>query len=201
MRELGLLCGTFNPIHWGHLLIAECAHSQFQLSQVIFVTSGTPPHRHADLLDKENRHHMVEAAISGNQHFQANRLELDRSGPSYTIDTVEYFQKQWGPDYRLNLIVGADNLPLLQKWHRYPEIAQICRFLVAARPDSSPQITPEGADLQFIDLPVVGISSTQIRRRLKQGQSVLYMVPPQVDLILRQNHHYQQLSSNAESQT
>lgn len=86
--EIGVFCGTFNPIHLGHLLIAECARDQFGLEKVFFVTSPRPPHRSTDLLDGEARHLMVSAAVADNPHFEASRLELERSGPSYTSETI-----------------------------------------------------------------------------------------------------------------
>lgn len=137
MRELGVFCGTFNPIHLGHLLIAECARDQFALEKVIFITSPRPPHRSADLLAGESRHLLVSAAVAENPGFESSSLELEREGPSYTADTVqqlldEYARKSDG-QWRINLILGADNLPYLNTWNRADYLKKTCRFLVAPR--------------------------------------------------------------------
>jgi nicotinate-nucleotide adenylyltransferase len=133
MNEIGLFCGTFNPIHLGHLLIAECARDQFNLDRVIFVTSPMPPHRSGGLLPGWDRHAMVEAAIAGNKNFEASTAELERSGPSYTIDTVKQIRALHNNDVRINLIIGGDNVPFLKEWHHANELTKLCRLLVAPR--------------------------------------------------------------------
>lgn len=133
MNEIGLFCGTFNPIHLGHLLIAECARDQFALSKVLFVTSPTPPHRSTGLLPGEQRHQLVQAAIQGNGRFEASRLELDRGGTSYTVDTVEQVLAAHSEPTRVNLIIGGDNLPFLKDWHRSQELLTLCRLIVVPR--------------------------------------------------------------------
>jgi len=200
LKELGLFCGTFNPIHWGHLLIAESARDQFQLDKVLFITCANPPHRHNDLLNMEDRHQMVQAAVSANPCFEASRLELDRPGPSYTVDTLRAVRKNYGLNVRLNLIVGGDNVPQLTQWHDFDEIIQLCRIMVAPRASSTPVVTtrsadqePEGlrgADAVVIDFPPVQISSSSVREHLRQGRSVLYMVTPEVNRLLLEKGHY-----------
>lgn len=134
--EIGLFCGTFNPIHIGHLLIAECARDQFGLSKVLFVTSPTPPHRSTGLLPGEARHRLVEAAITDNPFFEASRLELDRGGTSYTVETVEQVlaaERLKQQVARVNLIIGGDNLPFLKDWHRSSDLLALCRIIVVPR--------------------------------------------------------------------
>lgn len=139
MRQIGVYCGTFNPIHVGHLLIAEFAREQFGLEQVLFVTSAAPPHRSSDLLDADCRHQLVEAAIRDNRYFAASRMELDRQGPSYTVDTLRQLkaeqtkQGKQGNDCQLNLLVGEDNVRQLPGWHQADELFSLCRVLVAPR--------------------------------------------------------------------
>jgi nicotinate-nucleotide adenylyltransferase len=199
LAELGLFCGTFNPIHLGHLRIAEYAWGQLALDKVIFVCSATPPHRKHDLLDKEIREQMVEAAISGNPHFETSRIELDRPGLSYTADTLTWFRQQYGEDTRLNFIIGEDNLEKLSEWYEFKKIIDLCRLVVAPRtlncaPD---EVEPLGnfkklfrekfdvvLNMVVLDCPKTDISSSEIRRRLKAGISIKYMVPPKVEEIL-----------------
>ena len=135
MREIGLFCGTFNPIHMGHLLIAECARDQFALEKVIFVTSPRPPHRIDDLIDGNDRHHLVSAAVADNPHFECSRIEIERDGPSYTSDTVRQLVKEYGGqnECRINLILGADNIAYLGSWHESSYLLDTCRILVAPR--------------------------------------------------------------------
>lgn len=206
-RQLGLYPGTFNPIHLGHLLIAEAARDQFQLEKVIFVTSPRPPHRTEGLLPSEDRHAMVKAATAFNPHFEASTMELDRDGPSYTVDTVKEVRGDGAPgdEVDVSLIIGGDNLPFLKSWHKYEELLSICRLLVAPRlryvtPEQS-SVTLVQPDTDFSDLgvranihpiefPGIAISSSTIRKRLKEGRSVLYMVPHEVNEMLIRNNYF-----------
>ncbi len=217
MRQLGLFCGTFNPIHLGHLLIAECARDQFQLDLVYFVTSPNPPHRTTGLLPAESRHELVSLAVADNPHFQASSLELKRPGPSYTADTVRDLINAAGEEVAVNLIIGGDNLLQLKSWHDSSYLLSTCRFLVAPRTiyendaqsarnpaeaEALPAVEPiykvgsaasyklPGAQVAVIDFPHIAISSSAVRARLKRGQSVLYMVPPAVNQALLQRRFY-----------
>jgi nicotinate-nucleotide adenylyltransferase len=211
MRGIGLYCGTFNPIHNGHLLIAECARDQFSLEKVLFVTSAKPPHRHSGLLPSELRHQLVTVAVQDNSHFEASRLELDRSGPSYTIDTVASVRQMYGEDVEVNLIIGGDNLKKIGEWHKAQQLVEWCRFLVAPRlvyeetvltrpqnhreaavlervlEDAPEMCDLPGAKVSIIEFPAVSISSSQVRERIAAGKSVLYMVPEAVNQILLQS--------------
>ncbi|MBX9685525.1 MAG: nicotinate-nucleotide adenylyltransferase, partial [Candidatus Obscuribacterales bacterium] len=190
MREIGVFCGTFNPMHWGHLMLAEFARDQHKLEKVIVVTSANPPHRHEDLLDAEQRHLLVEAACRDNPYFQASRIELDRSGPSYTVDTLRKIRhEQNGNEIRLNLIVGQDNLPYLKEWHEAEELFALCRILVATRTStvSKEEVSkelPEASSFELIDFPKVPVSSSLIRERIRLGKTIMYLVPPQVAKII-----------------
>lgn len=203
MRDIGLFCGTFNPIHLGHLLMAECARDQFELERVLFITSPSPPHRTSGLLDKEERHAMVAAAVADNPFFEASRLEMDRAGPSYTVDTLRLVKENYGTDTRLNLIIGEDNLPYIKQWRESSEILMLCRLLVAPRqfPTPNPKYgsaagpdggLPAAASIEMMEFPLIPISASEIRERLARGRSIRYMVPPAVYDILMKKRHYRQ---------
>lgn len=190
-REIGLFGGTFNPIHWGHLLIAESARDQLKLEKILFITSPNPPHRHTDIIDAEMRHRLVSAAVADNPNFEASRVELERSGPSYTIDTLRTLKPLY-PDARLNLIIGEDNLQYLHQWHEAAEIFKLCRIVVAARAKQAthenklenPSGSLDEADIVQLEFPLVPVSSSDIRRRLREKRSVLYLVPSAVNHVL-----------------
>lgn len=200
MKDLGVFCGTFNPIHWGHLLMAESARDQFKLEKVLLITSKNPPHRHTDLLEGELRHRLVEAACLENPFFEPSRLELDRQGPSYTVDTLREIKAGSREETRLNLIVGQDNVQYLTQWHESDILFEICRILVAPREHFSAETPSESgsakfdlpakARLEMIDCPHVDISSSIIRQRLRAGRSVLYHVPSVVNKTLVENGYY-----------
>lgn len=210
MKKIGLFCGTFNPIHSGHLLIAECARDQFELDRVYFITSPNPPHRqNQDLLDGDARHEMVAAAVAGNPWFEASRVELERAGLSYTIDTVEHYQALY-PDAKIALVIGGDNVKYLKEWHRAEELFERCHFLVAPRLiSSSNQLSSSEVSmktlvkkqhieyttcgpqrLSIIEFPGIAISASYIRSRIKSGSTVLYMVPQDVNTILQSKGYY-----------
>jgi nicotinate-nucleotide adenylyltransferase len=192
VRELGLFSGTFNPIHVGHLLIAECARDQFSLEKVIFIPARKPPHKKEDLLDPEARLDMVESAIVDNPYFESSRVELDRDGPSYTVDTVRHFRMLF-PDARLNLIVGGDNAPFVHQWHEAEELLKMARLLMAPRPQPVENGQPvQAGDSAIIEVPEFAISSSAIRERIRQNGSILYMVPPGVHAQIQKHGYYRE---------
>lgn len=214
LQQIGIFCGTFNPIHNGHLLIAECARDQFGLKQVVFVTSPAPPHRQDELLDGFARHKLVEAAVADNDNFEANDLELHRAGKSYTVDTLEHMQTKYGADTKLNLIIGGDNLSTLHTWNRIHRILELARILVVPRlryksertdghylvgtEDGAKSPALDGGDIVEVDFPGIAISGSKIRERIFQKKTVLYMVPRAVnDLILKHKYFAQQTPSGA----
>ncbi len=215
-RQVGIFGGTFNPIHHGHLLIAEFAREQFGLEKIIFVTSGTPPHRDDELLDQESRHKLVLAAVSTNKYFEASDVEIKRKGLSYTADTMEFFHEELGREVKLNFIIGGDNFVQIGSWHKVEKLIKSCRILVAPRleyeteqsnplvrkmqktesnPDPEKYKMPKDADWALIDFPGVAISSSGIRERLKESKSVRYMVPREVNEMLIAERYYSEQQS------
>lgn len=175
-------------------MLAEFARDQFDLEKIIVVTSPNPPHRHQDLLDAELRHELVEAACKEHEYFEPSRLELDRTGPSYTVDTLKAI-KELEPDARLNLLVGQDNVPHLKEWHDSSTLISMCRLLVATRTSS---VTKEEvlaelsgqADVELIDFLQIPVSSSMIRTRIRSNKTILYLVPPQVNEIIQAKELY-----------
>jgi nicotinate-nucleotide adenylyltransferase len=135
MKRIGISGGTFNPIHVGHLIIAEMARDMFDLDKVLFIPSGMPPHKNlGSVLSAEQRFDMVKRAVAGNPYFEESRIEIDREGYTYTVDTLKKLRELYGNDTSLYYIIGADVLNDLLTWRNAEEVFKICEFIAALRP-------------------------------------------------------------------
>lgn len=193
--RLGLMGGTFDPVHHGHLVIAEAARAEFRLDRVVWVPSGDPPHKGDQVTPAEHRYAMVLLATAGHPQFQVSRLEVERQGPSYSLETVRHFQAAH-PGAELFFITGADAVLELLTWHRPDEVVRSCRFIAVTRPgyalEELRRVLP-AAYLERIELlavPAVEISSTDLRRRLREGRTVRYLLPDTVEAYLRKHGLY-----------
>ncbi|MBU6453770.1 MAG: nicotinate (nicotinamide) nucleotide adenylyltransferase [Cyanobacteria bacterium REEB67] len=207
MKEIGIMGGAFNPIHSRHLLVGQCALDQLGVSKVLFVPSGDPPHKKDGLLDKEARFELVQLACSDNELFEASRIEIDRPGITWTIDTLKQIKADYlaagVTDVRLNFIIGEDNLPVLAKYARAAEFLALCRVVVSPRQTSDSdqallkqwlpvfQAVLPTAELAILAAPANEVSSTLIRDWLKQGKSVRYLVHDKVNARMLAAGHYQ----------
>lgn len=183
-KRLAVMGGTFDPIHFAHLLIAENVRRRFQLPQVLFMPSGNPPHKKQyEVTSAEDRYIMAMLATCDNPHFAVSRLELDRSGPSYTIDTIRELKARIGEQAQVSFVTGADAVLEILTWHEPDAILDEARVLAIPRPgfDLSTldeTLGPERASkVTIIDSPIAGISSTMIRERIRTGESVRYLTP------------------------
>jgi len=186
MERVGILGGTFDPPHIGHLILAQEAMVGLNLGRVAFIPAAQPPHKgNTPLATPEQRWEMVGLAISDNPGFEALDLELRRSGPSYTVDTIRELEQMWGPEQEIFFLMGSDSLQEFPTWKEPQNLVQICRVVVAARPGFVPQgkFTRRVAILQ---MPPVGISSTLIRERVKRGEPIRYLVPQKVERYILQ---------------
>ncbi|NMB02261.1 MAG: nicotinate-nucleotide adenylyltransferase [Firmicutes bacterium] len=195
--RLGIMGGTFDPIHYGHLVTAEGARSAFGLDQVLFLPSGRPPHKKMDkVTDPEHRYMMTVLATLTNPHFEVSRLEIDRTGVSYTIDTLRILRDQYGSETELFFITGADAIFDIMSWKDSDEYLTIAHFVAASRPGfclaDLPQSTRQWMEqhrdrFHVLQVPAMAISSTDIRERVHSGCSIRYLVPESVEhYILRQ---------------
>jgi len=172
--RLGILGGTFNPIHLGHLLLAECARQQCRLDQVWFMPTASPPHKSSHrLLDGRRRLALIRLAIRGHPCFRASDLELRLGGVSYTIRTVQALHVLQ-PHAQLFFIIGSDMLKV--RWYRFEALRRLCTFVVADRGST----IQSRRGIRRIVMPQVDISSSMIRQRVRQGRSVRYLVPDAV---------------------
>jgi nicotinate-nucleotide adenylyltransferase len=184
--SLGVFGGTFDPIHLAHLAVAEAARDALGLEQVLFITAGEPPHKPAPpVTEAEHRLAMVDLAIAGNPSFASSRMELDRPGPSYTVDTLEALAADT-PD--LTLILSVEAFVGLPTWHEPRRVLELARLAVAPRdgyPDADPaflaaQFPGTVARVVFLDGPRLRLSASDLRARAAAGRSLRYLVPDAV---------------------
>ncbi len=177
--RLGILGGTFNPIHLGHLLLAETAREALKLDRVLFVPTAQPPHKRSrDLAPGAARMALIHAAIRGNPGFAASEIELQRGGVSYSVDTVKILHEQL-PMAKLFLVVGEDMLGV--RWAAWDTIQELCTVVAAHRPGIT---TRRVRGVTWLPMPQVEIASSDIRARCKLGKSIRYLVPPGVEQVI-----------------
>lgn len=177
MKRVGIMGGTFDPIHLGHLRAAESAREELGLQEVVFVPAGVPPHRQPPGASALDRFAMACLATAGHPDFRTSACELERPGPSYTVDTLAAFREAW-PEVELVLLVGSDTLPELAGWREHDRLLTLCTLGVVARPAPDGAVAPMApsgeARVTTAGLP---ISGTGIRERIAAGRSVRYLVP------------------------
>ena len=221
-RKLGLLGGSFNPIHNGHLTIARLVRDQLHLDQVLFIPTGDPPHkRDGSLAPARDRYEMVRLALASTPSFQLSDIEIRRPGKSYSIDTIRELQRQFGPSTELYFLIGLDAFLDLPNWKEPIELLHACRFVVVPRPGQSFQSLANMPLLPALDahtltqldagtlsqldivmssrkgiiclpIPPCSISSSEIRQRIRQRTTQANMLPPPVESYILQHRLYQE---------
>lgn len=188
IRRIGLLGGTFDPIHWGHLIMAEEARQQACLDRVLFLPAGEPPHKVGQTITPiGHRLRMVQLAIASHPAFALSRLDVDRPGPHYSVDMVRLFLERSPAGTEAFFLVGADSLGDMPTWRDPAGLLDLCWVLAMSRPGHEPdldrlaQVLPAVRErVQVLPMPLIGISGTDIRRRVQEGRSIRYLVPEEV---------------------
>ena len=211
--RVGILGGSFNPIHFGHLRAAEETREALALDLVYFVPASSPPHKpDADLAPAEHRLHMVQLATKGNRHFMVSDFEIRRAGRSYTIETLRYFLSTLRQPATIYLMMGADQFAEFDTWHEADQIASSVNVAVHTRltddskapapnsvaaigrfgysRDDDHYVHPSGHTLSFVETTYFPISATSIRRKLQRGASINYLVPPDVSDYIQRHQLY-----------
>ena len=190
--KVGLYFGSFNPIHNGHLLIASYILQHTDLSQVWFVVSPQNPLKpSASLLNEYHRLYLVQLAIEGEKGLKASDIEFKLPKPSYTVDTLAYLQEKY-PAYEFSVIMGSDSFQNLPKWKNYTWLLQHFPVYVYQRPEHQTlPAYPEARSIQVLNAPLLPISSTDIRRNIKQGKSIRYLLPDSVRAEIERGGYYQ----------
>lgn len=188
-KKIGIMGGTFDPVHTGHLVIAEKAREEFLLDRVIFVPAGIPPHKKKAFVAPAHRFAMVQLAVVGNRHFEASDMEIKRQKPSYTYDTVLLVQAQ-NPGAEIFFITGEDAFCELKTWSRYKGLVKKTVFLVAPRGGKRRMPEIPFLKYEFIDSPCIEISSSYIRDCFLSGKTVKYLLPDKVLKYIRRHCFY-----------
>jgi nicotinate-nucleotide adenylyltransferase len=198
MKSIGIMGGTFNPIHMGHLLAAEEVKNKICLDKILFIPTGNPPHKRIeDLLLPRHRLEMVKLAIEGNANFLACDIEIAREGKTYSYDTLKELHNLY-ENYIFHFIIGYDTLKEIGTWKNIEELCKLCSFIVVNRNNKNEEMQDEiqkkikgyNAKIQIVDIPNIEISSTDIRERLMQGRAIKYLVPDNVEKYIYNNTLY-----------
>ena len=193
-QRIGIMGGTFDPIHNGHLVAASEVAYRFQLDQVVFVPTGQPWQKAGrDVTAAEHRYLMTMVATASNPRFTVSRVDIDREGPTYTIDTLRDLRELF-PDAELYFITGADSLASIMSWHDWEVMLEMANFVGVTRPgyELSKDMLPLGSQtgIELIEIPAMAISSTDCRKRAGEGEPVWYLVPDGVVQYIAKNNLY-----------
>ncbi len=205
MKRIGVLGGTFNPIHNGHLAIAEVVCEKMDLDTVLFVPSCLPPHKSGkNVLPAKHRLNMVTLAVKNYPHFEPSAIEIERKGRSYTVDTLMTLKKKYPDDTKFFFILGEDSLLTLSKWRRIENLLDLVTFVAVRRnkviseevetflqanpnQNLSEEISDRIKRIRIISMPVLDISSNEIRRRILLNKEVQFYIPAEVDYYLKKH--------------
>lgn len=192
-NRVGIMGGTFDPLHMAHLIAAEEARAAFDLDRVIFMPAGDPPHKtESPISDVEHRYAMTLLGTAENPHFEVSRIEIERPGPSYSVNTLRLLQGMLGPQVEIYFIAGADEILDIENWHEADALPDLARFIAIPRPGSDLaelERLPERfrASIDVLKMREINVSATEVRHRAETGASIRYLVPASVEAyILKQ---------------
>ena len=193
-QRIAVMGGTFNPIHYAHLLSAEQVRVGLGYDKILFIPSARPPHKVADanIIEPEHRYQMALLAIMRNPYFEVSRIELERAGPSYTVETLKALQRLYGERTELAWIIGADSLIEYEVWKDFDEVLAQCIMIATTRPNYDLNRVPLEVRKRVTTFPVTGvdISATAIRERVRNRLSIRYLVPETVKNYIHRHQLY-----------
>lgn len=194
-KRIAVMGGTFNPIHYAHLLSAEQVRTGLGYEKILFIPAARPPHKVSDanIIAPEHRYQMVVLAIEENPHFEVSRIELNRAGPSYTIETLKALERIYGNTRELGWIIGADSLIEYKIWKDFDDVLARCVMIATTRPNYDLNRVPSEVRNRVTTFPVTGvdISATVIRERIRKRLSIRYLVPETVRSYIHRHELYQ----------
>ncbi len=192
-RRLGILGGTFDPIHVGHLIMAETVRERYDLSKVLFIPSAGPPHKEqTEVTDPAHRFQLVSLAVADNPFFEVSDIEMHRGGTCYSVETVQLLKERQPAPADYFFIIGGDSVPELRTWKNVEELARMCTLVVVPRPGwdvqrvgrenlGLPEWLVEDLLRNVVSAPLIGLSSTDVRKHIHDGESIRYLVPRRVE--------------------
>jgi nicotinate-nucleotide adenylyltransferase len=187
MKKIGIFGGTFDPPHFGHLLMANEVCFRLSLDEIWFMPNQQPPHKlKTSNTTNENRLQMIRRAIDSQPQFKMETIEFSRSGPSYTVDTIKILKDQF-PEDIFYFIIGADMIEYLPKWHRIDELIQLVQFVGVKRPGYN---EATNYPIVYVEAPLIEISSKMIRNRIQNKKTIRYLLPEAVREYIKENHLY-----------
>ncbi len=198
--KIGILGGTFDPVHRAHLDIATAAAVSENLDKVLLIPTGHPPHKLCPLASRRERVDMLRLAVEGEPRFELSEVEIKRPGTTYTVETLQQLREKFPRGTQFFYIIGTDTLAVLDKWRRFPDIAGMCSFIVLRRPGDSEdkmiahdieRLSAMGASFREMEFEAMDISSTDIRERAARGESIKGLVPGVVEGYIRENGLYE----------
>lgn len=187
MRKIGLFGGTFDPPHIGHFIIAQEVKNHLTLDEIWFIPTNEPPHKNNAFINKMHRLEMLQRVVDTVDSFRVNPIELNRIGKSYTIDTIKAIKDEF-PEDDFYFIIGADMVEYLPKWHEVEKLLSLVQFVGVGRPNYS---LTTNYPIKKIDIPLVEISSTEIRKRIKKGWDIKYFLPHEVYIYMKEHLLYE----------
>lgn len=195
--RLGIMGGTFDPLHLAHLLVAEEARSAFSLERVLFIPAGDPPHKpETPISAAEHRYAMALLGTADHPHFEVSRIEIERPGPSYSVETIRALRGILGAGAEMYFIAGADEILEIESWHESDALPDLVRFIAVPRPGFDLLVLGRRLPARFLScidelrMSEIDISATDIRRRVASGEPIRYLVPASVEAYIRKNGLY-----------
>jgi nicotinate-nucleotide adenylyltransferase len=194
--KLGVLGGTFNPIHYAHLIIAEEVRDKLNLDKILFIPTYIPPHKEVkpeEKIEEKHRVNMVKLAIKDNPYFDIDLFEIEQKGVSYTHKTLKHLYKNYQTEGKILFIIGADLIPQLNKWKQFDELIELCTFVALERGDIEPKFySDQYPFIKILDTEIsMEVSSTEIRKRVRDNRSIKYLVPNiEIENYIKQNKLY-----------
>ncbi len=194
-KNIGIMGGTFDPIHYGHLVTAETVYDAFDIEKILFIPTGNPAHK-CVRLGTDHRLEMTKLAVAGNEKFDISTIEIDRGGSTYTVDTIEQLKAEMEEDTTFYFIMGADSVHQLEQWKDTKRLLSLCEFIGVTRPGYDKKGVEEaveklnhdyGAKIHFLEVPGLDISSSDIRERIQKRVSIRYLLP---DCVVEYIHQF-----------
>jgi nicotinate-nucleotide adenylyltransferase len=200
VNSIAIMGGTFDPIHYGHLVTAETVREKYGFERIIFIPSGKPPHKKSVRTTPGiHRYTMVQMATVSNKYFDVSSLEIDREGYTYTIDTIKELRQLLGSGLKISFITGADSIFEIMTWKDAEELLTMCNIIAVTRPGYDRKALAKrvvelkslyNSDIITIDVPAFAISSTDIRKRVQMNMSIKYLLPENVENYILKNNLY-----------